>query len=165
MKCGLQDLNRPRGDACGWWWWRATIGIVFKSFLASIFDIFIFVFCFLCVCTGRYCTLSISPLSHIRARRIECQMSSIVAVTQCQLPSISSSIFSFLPFFILLSFYFFIIWFFTSCPHTKVNLTVQHLIVNPSNGFNTKMLAQGFFIAVRFFAVHVEVYQHGSTER
>jgi hypothetical protein len=46
----------------------------------------------------------------------------------------------------------------------RSTLTVQHSIVNPSNEFNTKMLAQGLFIAVRFFAVHVEVY-HGSTER
>lgn len=53
----------------------------------------------MCVCVHGevYCTLSFSPPSHIRARRIECQMSSIVAVTQCQLPSIPSYIFFFLP--------------------------------------------------------------------
>jgi hypothetical protein len=110
LKCGPQDLNRPRAvmHEPRWWWlvvvvpvsWRATIGIVFKSFLASIFDIFHICF-YVCVCVcvhGEvYCTLSFSPPSHIRARRIECQMSSIVAVTQCQLPSIPSYIFFFLP--------------------------------------------------------------------
>jgi hypothetical protein len=127
--------------------WRATIGIVFKSFLASIFDIFHICF-YVCVCTrgGILYSLFLSPLSHT------CKTYRVSNVVHCCRHAMPTSIHPVLYIFFSSPCYL-IFPFWLLVP--KVNLTEQHSIVNPSYGFSTKKcqprLGGISFIAARFF--------------